>query len=148
MSIYVFYNILQATHKEGTVVQRRINCQQLMWWYTGEFWQEKNWQILSYSPKFSSPIFTDTLKIYLAYALTVVYSPKFSLPIAFTCTVCHFPCTYPVMLGSKWNLYAQANRKLMMCGYADKVGCSFNLLKNFLLMLLIHDVKLCSSVKF
>ena len=38
--------------------------------------------------KFSSPIFTDTLKIYLAYALILAYSPNFSLPIAFTCTIC------------------------------------------------------------
>ena len=35
--------------------------------------------------KISSPIFTDTLKMYLAYALTVAYSPSFSSPIAFTC---------------------------------------------------------------
>ena len=37
--------------------------------------------------KFSSPIFTDTLKMYLTYALTVAYWPDFSLPIAFTCMV-------------------------------------------------------------
>ena len=33
----------------------------------GKFWREKNWQIgqiVSYSPTFSSPIFTDTLKMY------------------------------------------------------------------------------------
>ena len=35
------------------------------------------WQIVSYSPKFSPPIFTDTLKMYLAYALTVTHSPNF-----------------------------------------------------------------------
>ena len=35
------------------------------------------WQIVSCSPKFSSPIFTDTPKMYLAYALTVAYSPNF-----------------------------------------------------------------------
>ena len=46
------------------------------------------WQIVSYSPKFSSPIFTDTPKMYLAYTLTVAYLPKFSSPIAFTCAVC------------------------------------------------------------
>ena len=34
-----------------------------------------------YSPKFSSLIFTDTLKMYLAYALIVAYSPNFCLPI-------------------------------------------------------------------
>ena len=32
-------------------------------------------------------IFTDTRKIYMAYALTVAYSPNFSSPIAFTCMV-------------------------------------------------------------
>ena len=52
-------------------------------------------QIMSYSPKLSSPIFTDTPKMYLAYALTVAYSPNFSLPIAFTCTVRQtFPLPY------------------------------------------------------
>ena len=39
------------------------------------------------SPKFFSPIFTDTPKMYMAYALTVAYSPNFSSPIAFTCMV-------------------------------------------------------------
>ena len=53
--------------------------------YTGNLWWGKFWQIVSYSPKFSSPIFTGTLKMYLAYALTVAYLPNFSLPIAFTC---------------------------------------------------------------
>ena len=38
----------------------------------------------SYLPNFSSPIVTDTSKMYLAYALTVAYSPNFSSPIAFT----------------------------------------------------------------
>ena len=33
---------------------------------------------MSYSPKFSSPVFTDTLKMYLAITLTVAYSPNFS----------------------------------------------------------------------
>ena len=48
--------------------------------------------IMSHSPKFSSPIFTDTPKLYLAYALTVAYSPNFSLPIAFICMACQiFP---------------------------------------------------------
>ena len=32
---------------------------------------------VSYSPKFSSPISTDKLKMYLAYALNVAYSPNF-----------------------------------------------------------------------
>ena len=45
------------------------------------------WWIMSYLLKFSSPIFTDTPKMYLAYAPTVAYSPNFSLPIAFTCMV-------------------------------------------------------------
>ena len=42
------------------------------------------WQIMSYSPKFSSLIFTDTWKTYMAYALTVAYLPNFSSPIAYT----------------------------------------------------------------
>ena len=42
----------------------------------------KIWWIMSYSPKFSLPIFTDTPKTYLGYALTVAYLPNFSLPIA------------------------------------------------------------------
>ena len=52
-----------------------------------KFWWRENWRIMSYLPKFSSPIFTDTLKMYLAYALTVAYLPNFSSPIAFTCMV-------------------------------------------------------------
>ena len=47
---------------------------------------------MSHLPKFSPPIFTDSPKLYLTYALTVAYLPNFSLPIAFTCTVCqNFP---------------------------------------------------------
>ena len=41
----------------------------------------KNWRIVSHSPKFFSPIFTNV------YALTVAYSPNFSSPIASTCIV-------------------------------------------------------------
>ena len=37
-------------------------------------------------PKFSLLMVTDTPKIYLAYALTVVF-PKLTLPIALTCMV-------------------------------------------------------------
>ena len=51
----------------------------------GKIWRGKNWriwQIISYSPRFSLPIFTDTPKMYLAYTLTVRYLPKFSSPIA------------------------------------------------------------------
>ena len=50
--------------------------------YTGKFWHGKNWwiwQIMSYSPNFSSPIFTDTPKMYLGYALTVTHFPKFPM---------------------------------------------------------------------
>ena len=55
---------------------------------------------MSYSPKFSLPIFTDAWKMYMAYALTVAYSPNFSLPIAFTCMVCqNFPCQIFPMYG-------------------------------------------------
>ena len=49
---------------------------------------------------FPCQIFTDTPKMYLAYALTVAYSLNFSSPIAFTCVVNQkfpptkiFPCT-------------------------------------------------------
>ena len=41
----------------------------------GKFGGGKNWQIVSHSPKFN--IFTDTSKIYLAYALTVAYLADF-----------------------------------------------------------------------
>ena len=44
-------------------------------------------KIGKFEPKFSSPIFIDTPKMYLSYAVTVAYSPNFSLSIAFTCTV-------------------------------------------------------------
>ena len=44
--------------------------------------------------KISSPIFTDTLKMYLAYARTVTYLPHFSTPIAFTCMVRQ---TFPIL---------------------------------------------------
>ena len=37
----------------------------------------KNWSIVNYSPKFSLPIFTDTPKMYLAYALTVAHHQIF-----------------------------------------------------------------------
>ena len=57
----------------------------------GKFWWGKigkSWVILQ---KFFSPIFTDTPKMYLAYALTVAYSlpylygsPKFSHTQRFT----------------------------------------------------------------
>ena len=41
---------------------------------------------------FAKIFLTNTLKMYLAYALTVAYSPNFCLPIAFTCMVCQkFP---------------------------------------------------------
>ena len=45
------------------------------------------WRIMSHLPKFSLPIFTDTLKRYLAYAITVTYSPIFSSPIPLTCMI-------------------------------------------------------------
>ena len=67
----------------------------LMYTVHGKYLVGGNWRIwwiVSYSPKFSWPIFTDTSKMYLAYALTVAYSPNFSSPIPFTCTVCqNFP---------------------------------------------------------
>ena len=48
---------------------------------------------MSYLPKFSSPILTDTSKKFLAYALTVAYLPNFSSPIAFIIWFAKiFPC--------------------------------------------------------
>ena len=55
--------------------------------YMEKIWWGKNWQIVSYSLKLSSPIFIDTPKLYLAYAMTLAYLPIFSSPIAFTCMV-------------------------------------------------------------
>ena len=59
-------------------------------------WQWKKQQIMSFSPKISSPIFSDTLKMYLAYALIhqifptdsfyLYGSPKFSPAKYFPCT--------------------------------------------------------------
>ena len=79
------------------------------------------WQIVSYLPKFSSPIFTDTPKMYLAYKLTVAYSPNFSLPIAFTCVVCpakNFPCVvYIILKIILLSTMFQANIYLAVKGY-------------------------------
>ena len=63
-----------------------LPSQQLVLTYcTHEFWLGKNWRIMSYSPKFLSPIFKDTPRMYLGYALTSLFanfylygSPKFS----------------------------------------------------------------------
>ena len=51
--------------------------------YTGKLWLGKNWRIVSYLPIRSSPIFTDTPKMYLAYTLTLARLPNFSSPMAF-----------------------------------------------------------------
>ena len=54
-------------------------CRPIAYYYAWEnFGRGQIWCIMIYSPKFSPPIFTDTLKTYLAYALTVAYSPNFS----------------------------------------------------------------------
>ena len=56
--------------------------------------------------RISSPIFTDTLKLYLACALTVAYSPNFSSPITFTCTVSqNFPRQIFPMYGITVHMY-------------------------------------------
>ena len=49
----------------------------------GKNWQI--WQIVSYPQKFSSSTFTDTatIKMHLAYVLTVAYSPNFFLTNSF-----------------------------------------------------------------
>ena len=65
----------------------------------GENW--RIWRILSDSPKFSSPIFTDTPKMHLTYALIVAYSPNLSSPIALTCMVPqNFPCQHFPVCGT------------------------------------------------
>ena len=68
--------------------------------YTGKFWWGKTWriwQIMSYLLKFSSSVFTDTPKIYLAYVLTVAFLPKFLLlPVWFAKL---FPCQIFPMYG-------------------------------------------------
>ena len=43
--------------------------------YMGNIWQGKK---LANHELFALPIFTDTLKMYLAYTLTVAYLPNFS----------------------------------------------------------------------
>ena len=70
--------------------------------YTGKFGAGQIWWIMSYSPKCSSPIFTDTL----AYALTVAYSPHFSSPLAFTCMVHqNFPLPNIFLCTVVWYMY-------------------------------------------
>ena len=54
------------------------------------FGRVKNWQIwriMSYPPKFSSPIFTDTPKMPYGICTDCSLFANFSSPIAFTCTV-------------------------------------------------------------
>ena len=67
-----------------------------IWEKFGQGENRQIWQIVNYSLKFSSPILTDTLKIYLAYALTVAYLSNFSLPMAFTCMACQKRYNFPV----------------------------------------------------
>ena len=57
---------------------------------------------MSYSSKCS---FTDTPKMYLTYALILVYSPNFSLKIAFTCQ--NFPCPIFPMYSKRITLHSQ-----------------------------------------
>ena len=74
--------------------------------YTRKFWQWKNWQIwriMCYSLKFSSLIFTDTLK---AYALAVAYPPNFSSPIACTCMVHQ---NFPMYSTPQFSMYVCVN---------------------------------------
>ena len=63
-----------------------------------KIWLEKIWWIMSYSPKFSSPLFTDTLKMYwhnwlctescfLAISFYLYGSPKFFPGKIFPCMV-------------------------------------------------------------
>ena len=69
---------------------------------TREILAGEKWRIVSYS---LSPIFTDTPKMYLTYALTVVYSPNFSSPTAFTCMVCQdFPLPNIILLFSVYGI--------------------------------------------
>ena len=55
----------------------------------GKFWQGKKLANLENHELFAKPIFTDTPKLYLAYALTYLICQNFPchLPIALTCMV-------------------------------------------------------------
>ena len=55
--------------------------------YVEKFGGGKYWQIIIYSPTFSSSILTDMTKLYLEHLLTLLYLPTFSLPITFICMI-------------------------------------------------------------
>ena len=99
--------------------------------YTENSGRGKNWQVwqtLSHSPKFSSPMFTESQKTYniMAHALTVVNSPNLSSLITFTymhgspkfSLAKYFPCTvYPYgkykVVQACYNLVNKVNCKLV-----------------------------------
>ena len=64
----------------------------------GNIWQRKKLANLANHELFAKvflAIFTNTLKMYIPYALTVAYLPNFSSPIAFTYKVHqNFPLPY------------------------------------------------------
>ena len=51
----------------------------------GKYWQI--WQIIIYSPTFSSSILTDIAKLNLEHLLTLLYLLTFSLLITFICMI-------------------------------------------------------------
>ena len=62
------------------------------------------------SPKFSLPIFTDKLKMYLAYALILAYLPNFFLPIAFTKS--SFTLAFTCMVYQNFPMYVRCSTEL------------------------------------
>ena len=77
---------------------------------------------MRHSPKFSSPIFTVTLKMYLAYTLTVAYLLNFSSPIALP--VWFAPCPLCTVIWSNFTMWA-GNGKQGIYNGSLNVFCSF-----------------------
>ena len=103
---YSLFNCIIVTSSPPTQGKNKACKMELVtFWYrmwkilVGKSW--RIWRIVSHSPKSSWPIFTDTRKTYMVYALTVTYlsnffvannfylhgSPKFSPAKYFLCTV-------------------------------------------------------------
>ena len=66
-------------YQDGSrIISIDLDVPEVIYYCTWEnFGRRKHWRIVSNLPKF----LTDTLKMYLAYTLTVAYSPNFSSPI-------------------------------------------------------------------
>ena len=65
-----------------------------------------------YLPKISLPMFTDTLKMYLACTLTVAYLPNFSSPVTFTCTKTFPRQIFPMYCTCSYYLFIRYITKL------------------------------------